>query len=287
VALAAEGWTIVGEPLFRPCEPDLWPNEFKPRERESMLASKIQFEVTTQAVEKWKPRYVILDGTILLNLRLVPGRATMGPYRSDYEETLTSVLNLLMTCYEENVPVVGFVKRTRLNRIAKDFGVQGVRDTAILDLILRQGQYTKPRPYDHLITKEYVRKAKELGMSSEFIKDCLSFRYAYIRTGLATPFRLEMPNYALKALPDVALILHKTSEEDGIPYAIHEVDAMTKVTNTLSNIRTLMLFSKAVELVRRGEFEPEDLNLLALQHGEFWVLRREGHWEQVEQESVK
>jgi len=54
------------------------------------------------------------------------------------------------------------------------------------------------------------------------------------------------------------------------------------MTNTISNLRSLMLFSKALDLVDKGEMEPEDLNLLALQYGEPWTLREEGYFQDVE-----
>ena len=38
-----------------------------------------------------------------------------------------------------------------------------------------------------------------------------------------------------------------------------------------------MMYSKALDLVRNGEMNPDDLNLLALQHGEPWVLRDGNH----------
>ncbi|MBS7634622.1 hypothetical protein KEJ34_03880, partial [Candidatus Bathyarchaeota archaeon] len=52
---------------------------------------------------------------------------------------------------------------------------------------------------------------------------------------------------------------------------------LTRITTSISNIRTLMIYSKALDLVRNGEMKPEDLNLLALQHGEQWVLRDGEH----------
>jgi len=99
---------------------------------------------------------------------------------------------------------------------------------------------------------------------------------------LTTPFRLETPQYCLKELDKIATVLFTTSEETGIPFGIHEADKLTKMTNTISNLRSLMLFSKALDLVNKGEMEPEDLNLLALQHGEPWTLREERYFQDIE-----
>jgi hypothetical protein len=275
-AIVAEGWDILDEPICKACKPDLWADEFKPEDREALLSAKTQFDVTSHAITKWKPKYAVIDGTILLNIKLMPDTNPSEAYLQDYNETLESAVRLIHTCWESNVPLAGFVKRTRLNQISRKLGVEKIRDTALLDLILRIGQYTEP--IDIMggpVVDKYKKKSSELKVDSNFIDDCLNIYSVYIRTGLTTPFRLELPKYALSQLPEICSILYTTSEEDGIPYAINEVDGMTKITTTLSNIRTLMLFSKAFDLVKKGEMEPEDLNLLALQYGETLGLRDE------------
>jgi hypothetical protein len=94
---------------------------------------------------------------------------------------------------------------------------------------------------------------------------------------------LEFPEYCVKKLDEVATVLYTTSEEDGIPFAINEVDKLTRITNAIANIRSLMLFSKALDLVKKGEMAPEDLNLLALQYGEVWTLREERYFQDVQE----
>ncbi|MEM3793993.1 MAG: hypothetical protein QXS76_03690, partial [Candidatus Bathyarchaeia archaeon] len=53
-------------------------------------------------------------------------------------------------------------------------------------------------------------------------------------------------------------------------------DRYTRITRPTSNIHTLVLFSKALDLVRRGEISPEDLDMLLLQYGEGWALNGKG-----------
>ena len=114
------------------------------------------------------------------------------------------------------------------------------------------------------------------------IEEMTNFYSSYIRTGLTTPFRLEMPQYCLDRLEEIGTVVYATSEEaSGIPFSITEADRLTRVTTSISNIRTLMLYSKALDLVKTGEMEPEDLNLLALQHGERWVIRDGGYLSNV------
>jgi hypothetical protein len=274
-AIVAEGWKIVDEPICKVGEPALWSTEFRAQSRESLLASKVQFEVTTEAVVKWNPKYVVVDGTLLLNYGLLPFGHSTESYSKDFDSTLTSAINMLYTCYKSNIPIVGFVKRTQRTNLCESFGGGQIRDTALLDLLLRKGQFTAPesKTMAGLVVELYRKKAEEMKIPSPDLEKMTNFYSAYIRTGLATPFRLELPEFCLDRTSEIGTILYTTSEEYGLPFAIHEVDHLTRITSNLSNIRTLMLYSKALDLVENGEMDSEDLNLLALQHGEPWTIR--------------
>ena len=274
-ALSAEGWNIIGEPVVRAGKPDVWADEFRTQQRESLLAFKIQCEVTEEAVERWDPDLVLIDGSLLLNFWLLPPPDSTKDYIRNFQEALLSSVGLLHYCYERSIPIVGFVKRTRINHICKKFRVPKLRDTALMDLILRLGEYTLPEdePMKGRIVNSYRKKAEELGIPNREIVEFTSIYSSYIRTGLTTPFRLEIPEYCLDQLEKISTLIFTTSEEEnGIPFSISEADRLTKVTTNISNIRTLMIYSKALDLVRKGEMNMHDLNLLALQHGEPWTL---------------
>ena len=282
-AILVEGWEVVEEPITLAGRPEPWPDEFRAREREAMLAAKLQFDVTVRAVSTWRPRLVLLDGTLLLNPGLVPTPGSSQEYVEDFRASVRSAVLLLSICHEEDIPVFGFVKRTRARILCRKYGGEGVnmRDTSLLDLVLRPGQYTEPEPMEDLMAKRYRREAERMSIPAHVAKEITSFCSSYIRTGLATPYRLEFPEYCRDRVGEVGAILYTTSEEDGIPFAIHEADHLTKLTTNLSNIRTLMLYSKALDLVKRGELDDIDLNLLALQHGEAWVLRADDYFKDV------
>jgi len=278
-ALAAEGWTIVDEPIFEAGKPEIWSDEFKAQDREALLASNIQLKITEEAVERWDPKLVIYDGTLLIHFWLLPSDSSTG-YREDFDRTLTRAIGLLDTCYERDIPIAGFVKRTRINHICKKFGAPKLRDTALFDLILRLGEYSMPdlEPMKGEVVKKYKDKAEEFGTPESKADKITNFYSSYIRTGLTTPFRLEIPEYCVDRLEEIGTVIFTTSEEEsGIPFSVNEADRLTRVTTSISNIRTLMLYSKALDSVKSGEMRPEDLNLLALQHGEPWVLRDEGY----------
>ncbi|MCW4020227.1 MAG: DNA double-strand break repair nuclease NurA [Candidatus Bathyarchaeota archaeon] len=273
-ALATEGWRIIEEPVFRAGNPDVWSDEFRVRQRESLLAFKIQYEITEEAVDRWEPKLVIFDGSLLLNLWLLPRQSTRG-YHDDFKKTLISSVGLLHSCLERDIPIVGFAKRTRINTICRRFGVPNLRDTALMDLVLRLGEYTIPKsePMKGLVVSNYKKEAAEQGITRPKIKKMTNVYSSYIRTGLTTPFRLEIPEYCLDRLEEIGTVLFTTSEEEiGLPFSLNEADQLTKVTTSISNIRTLMIYSKALDLVEEGEMDLQDLNLLDLQHGEPWAI---------------
>ena len=274
-ALVAEGWKIIDEPIFEAGEANIWADEFRTRDRESLLASKIQFEITEEAVERWEPKLVVFDGSLLLNLWLMPAFGRTDDYSKDFSETMIRSIGLLHTCCERDIPIVGFAKRTRINHVCKGFGMPNLRDTALMDLILRLGEYTRPEaePMKGPVVSKYKREAEKHGIPKNKIEAAMNLYSSYIRTGLTTPFRLEVPEYCLDRLEDIGTVLVTTSEEEnGMPFSISEVDRLTKVTTSVSNIRTLMIYSKSLDLVRQGEMDLQDLNLLALQHGEPWAI---------------
>ncbi len=277
-ALAAEGWTIVDEPIFKAGKADIWSDEFRVQDRESLLASKIQVEITEEAIEQFEPKLVFFDGTLLMHFWLLPFKGTTREFREDFNQTMMETIGLLDTCYERDIPIVGFVKRTRINHICTKFGIPKLRDTALMDLILRLGEYMipEPEPMTGQVVNMYKRESEKFGIPPQIIEKTTNIYSSYIRTGLTTPFRLEIPEYCLDRLEEIGTVLLTTSEEDGLPFAINEADRLTKVTASISNIRTLMIYSKALDLVRSGEMEPDDLRLLALQHGEQWAIHDEG-----------
>ncbi len=279
VALVAEGWSIPEEPIFIAGEPELWIEEFRAGDREALLALKIQAEVTLEAIEKWNPNFVFFDGPLLISRWIRPFSDSSEGYRKDFRETLDTIVKLIYQCYQKNIPIIGFAKRVRATSLCRTLGIERMRDTALLDLILRIGEYTAPYKMTSSLFRNYQESALRIGISNSILEEILEFYSAYIRTGLTTPFRLEIPKYCVNKLNEAAIILYTTSEEDGIPFSINEADRLARVTTGVSNIRTLMIYSKALELVNKGEMDPEDLNMLTLQHGEPWALRDEGYIE--------
>jgi len=274
-AIVTEGKKIVDEPIFKVDEQDVWPDEPRAHDRESLLASKLQFEVTLDAIERWRPKYVIIDGSLLLNYWLLPIRPGFTEeYKRDFNLTILKSIELIYTCFKMDIPIVGFVKRTRVNDICAELGFPKMRDTALLDTVLSMGEYTEPKPIqkENMVLKWYRNTCHKMGVSETDIENVFDIYFSYIKTGFTTPFRLEFPRYCIDSFRDISSIILATSEEYGIPFALNEVDNLVKISSFLSNIRTLIIYSKALDLVKKGDLSQEDLNLFSLQHGERWVI---------------
>jgi len=276
-AVAAEGRKIIDDPICSVGEPTLWCDEFRAQNRESLLTTKVQFEVTAEAISKWNPKYVVVDGELLLDYGLMPFNNSTENYCKDFDLTVTEAIRTLYACYKNNIPIVGFVRKTQRTSLCQSFGTSQVRDIALLDLVLRRGQCTMPESNStgDSVIDSYKKKAEEMHIPHDDIPKITNFYSAYIRTRLTTPFHIELPEFCLDRINALGTILYSTSEDDGLPFAICEADQLTRITSNLSNIRTLMLFSKALDLVEDGEMDAEDLNLLALQHNEQSTFRED------------
>jgi hypothetical protein len=291
-AILTRGWEIEDEPICCYGNPAIWPEEWKTGERESLLSFGIQYEVTTQGVRKWKPKLAIIDGSLILHpsLRAAEGMASED-YKLNYDETVLKAVTLLHTTYKMGIPIVGFVKRTRIHNIVEEFsdefGLRNVRDTAILNFILKLGQYTQIREKPSKIIgaiKDYREKAINLGLEKSEIEEITNFYSIYIKSGHSTPFRLEMPQYALKNLPEITSIIYSTAYDNGIPFSIQTVDQLTKISTKISNLRTLSIYSRAMELIKDEQITPEDFEVFALQFGEPWQLKETGARKTSEEE---
>ncbi len=277
VAVPIRNWNIFEDPLCVPGKPEIWPDEPQPRRRESLLAFKVQFETTANAIDRWNPDYALFDGPLILNSRFRQWNVTKG-YRKDFEDSLVATLRMLSLGYERDMPLIGFVKRTRSTHYCKQLGVRQIfRDTAFLSSILRLGEYTPAYKRRGPMANLYVDRAEKIGLP----KKAAEIHSYYIRTATATPYRVELPVYCLDRTQELSSLLLTMAEENGIPYPIYEANQYTKVSGKTSNIRALMVLSKALDLVKRGELRGSDLDMLALQHGEPWSLYESEFWEHV------
>lgn len=272
VAILFEGSNIKGEPFCVCGPPDIWAVDDEPERRENLLHMALEYYVARRAVELWNPDYMLIDGGIVLNPRLYPSLSDGKEYRSDFIYTVMQALELLRVCRDKNVLLVGFVKRSCMNYYGKLLGFRRFRDTVFLSYVMGKGSYTEPFPVANKVSSSYVKVAEELGLNRDLPKVYSS----YVKTWVL-PYRIEIPRFNLDRLEEAASLVYASANVMGIPYPIHEADRYTRISKPFSNIHTLSFFAKAVELVKRGELTSEELNMLLLQHGEFWALTGDLH----------
>ena len=277
VAVLIDNWKLTEEPICASGVPDIWPTEKDPDRRESLLHMALEYHVARKAVEQWHPNYVIFDGGLVLNPRLHTKRGDAKKYHQDFVFTVLTALSFLDTCKKEGVNVVGFVKRTQMSRLYSVFDIPPMRDSIFLNPLMELGEYTAPLLIKNLVTNTYHHFAEEFGLS----EDLVDMYTGYIKTCHAPPYRIEVPLFCLNRIKEIASILLTMADPEGIPYPVHEADQYTKISSPTSNIHTLVLYSKALDLVKKGLLDPTDLDLLILQYGEQWSLRESEFWEEL------
>jgi len=273
VALMVEDWRVVEEPLCAACQPEVWPAERDPQRRESLLHMALEFYVAKRSVELWSPDYLVFDGGLVLNPVLHPRREDSGDYKRDFAFAVFSVLDLLEACRRLGVSVAGFVKRTKMSHLHRVLGFPPTRDTALLSPVMKAGQYTEPFLVRNLVVRSYENFADGFNEGGELTRIYTS----YIKTGPTTPFRIEVPSFCARNLGEIASVLFTMADPVGIPYPVHEADRYTRITRPTANMHTLVLFAKALDLVKKGDLDPTDLDMLALQYGESWSLKDEDY----------
>jgi len=283
VAILIDNWKITEEPICASGVPDLWPTERDPDRRESLLHMALEYHVARNAVERWRPDYVIFDGGLVLNPRLHTKQGDTREYHQDFIFTLSTALSFLDVCKKHGVNVVGFVKRTQMSQFYRVFKIPPMRDSIFLNPLMGVGEYTDSFQMSNIVTATYRRFTREFGIA----EDLAEIYTGYIKTCQAPPYRIEVPKFCLSNIKDIASILFTTADPEGIPYAVHEADRYTKITRPTSNIHTLVLYSKALDLVKKGLLDPADLDLLILQYGERWSLRESDFSEELGRLSIR
>lgn len=270
VAVLAEDCVIREEPVCMSGAPDMWPAEPDPKRRESLLHMSLEYEVAKRAVDLWSPNFLVLDGAFVLNPRLQPRPQDSGGYQADYFTACVNALKLIASCEEREVVLAGFVKRTQMNHYGTMLKVPHLRDAVFLNPLLKRGEYTEPFLVSNRVTAAYTRLGEDLG----YPPDGVQVHSCYVKTGLV-PYRVEIPRFCLSKIDDLMSVLSLGADSEGLPYAIHEADRLARITRPTSNFHSMVLFSKALDLVRRGEIEAEDLDILTLEHGQEWAIRQD------------
>jgi len=113
---------------------------------------------------------ILVDGTITLNI-LYPTLRDSKLYNEQFKNFVERLYSpLLDECFQRNVLILGFLKRTGSTHLSKKIGLKNVYDVDIMDSLLREsGQYIKPI----LLTNSNVLR---LGIQDSYITFYLNLK---------------------------------------------------------------------------------------------------------------
>lgn len=267
VAVLIENWQIVEEPLFKFGSAEVWLTEREPTRRENLLHVSLEYKLAKDSIKKWNPDYLFFDGGLVLNPKLLPIPRDTTDYKEDFLYTILNALELFELCKENRTTIIGFIKRTRMCHYCRELDIRPVRDVSLLNSILREGEYTTPFPIRNKVSNIYKQVAHKSGFSHV---DVYTF---YIKTCKST-YRAEVLDFSTDDVDKIASLIYTLSKTDlnGIPYPIYEADKLTKISSKTSNLHSLALYSKALDLIKSGQISQEDVNLLLPQYGEEFSL---------------
>ncbi len=215
---------------------------------------------------------VLIDGP--LNMSSTHFSPNSRRYGELYLKTLSDagreLVLLLDEAREQDIPVVGIVKRVRSSLISRASGMpdgRHVPDAALMSRVLSRGEYTSPVPADWM-WDQLVLWCRESGINPSGLKIHSSFA----KFGVRSPVRLDLPEYAIPRLDEVVSHLNNLSTPDvGIPLPVMAVDRLSKMKDEFVK----MIYRKILSEVVREVGDPLLLNALGPQYGEDLICYRE------------
>ncbi|ACB07339.1 DNA double-strand break repair nuclease NurA [Candidatus Korarchaeum cryptofilum] len=204
-----------------------------------------------------KSDLILIDGPLFLprSYYAPRGRSYSNSYLEVYEATLRTLSSLLREAEASGKYILGVVKRIRSHYISQWLGIDGLSDSLISSLSIKEGEALGPIP----ISGGWEEVASYLG-------DARSFRpwAIFLRRGRA-PIRLDLPEYSVDKAYALASYIYSISEPStGLPMPILAVDRLSKVTDKQSSLIYRMILREA----RKRGINSEKLALFSIQRGE-------------------
>jgi len=220
----------------------------------SLFRLKGELGAALDALEKFKPSYLFLDGSIVLLGSDRPSEHSA--LYSDYAALLNMYKSLYSRCEELGCQLVGVIKDSRGKRLAeclRDKLIIDVPDTVLADALLREGERTCAIPYTAEVQKHPVLSS--LGESADRVK------LFYLKSSDSdSPLRVEfLQSKKGKSADEIASIVHSLcsiSKTFAYPAVLIEADMcaalepleMDKIKRSL-----FMLTGGASRPLRRAE----------------------------------
>jgi len=245
-----------GERYYRPPEPLVLPYTVSNERFEGTLSLRREsmlFETACSFIDDgWRPQLLLVDGPLAFgDLWSRFGR------RGDISRLVEAVKGLMERCREKGITLAGIVKRPSSRHILHQLGLQGetdLSDSFLLLHALRPGERTglfSPR----------VDRPRIIG---EVGHPIYSFYGRFSRGWSIPPLRVDLPDFSLGQLEEVAGYCYGSSLWNGVPLPILKADEEVRIS------KRFMSEIYAEALARIGRLTGE-VSLLA----PFWG---EGRW---------
>ncbi len=281
VAVYFEGDSVLGKfvakPLIVPENPEHLPEYSERKMVEDVLAGEREALVlrnAVEALEKWRPELVIIDGPLLPPVELLspvnPGYplTVKEAVKKAREQYKSSYKSLFKVADREDVSLVGFVKRPRSKLLAEMGVVNGRQyDHILLMDVLSPGEYypAPPLRYGDLGVKK-VRHG--LGLGEQIELENLEITFTFLKTSpVRPPFRVDI---GVERIPheQILWLLYSTATSTGVPYGVMKADEETKMgEKLLRELHGDALHTFVDRLVENGK-QVENLVLLLGTYGE-------------------
>ncbi len=221
----------------------------------SMIGYYLMYNLASILLERCD--LILIDGPLFLpkSYYAPRGRSYSSSYLEVYEATLRSLSSLLKEAEASGKYVLGVVKRIRSHYISQWLGIDGLSDSLISSLLIKEGEALGPIP----ISGGWEEVASYLGNARKFRPWAI-----FLRRGRA-PIRLDLPEYSVDKAYALASYIYSISEPStGLPMPILAVDRLSKVTDEQSSLIYRMVLREA----RRRGISSEKLALFSIQRGE-------------------
>ncbi|MFQ5710591.1 MAG: DNA double-strand break repair nuclease NurA [Candidatus Geothermarchaeales archaeon] len=203
----------------------------------SLLEHKLVFGIALKTAMERHPDFLFIDGSLLLLpayfLTKVDGVEidSKTTYPQHQAECTSTILRLLEYCYNNDINVVGVVKRP-----TSQLFNESIRDAALLDRFLKVGEMTRPlSPGKHPAISFYMGRLRRDGSLAPSLKTSIKnlFQVVYVKTTeMKGPLRLEAPSWV--SIEDVVKIIMSTTDPlTGVPVHILKADSLVGISSDI------------------------------------------------------
>ncbi len=198
----------------------------------SIYRQKLEMSTATKLVEKFKPKAMLLDGSVIPHGNTRP--YDDSEIKDEYRNLIEIYKGLFEACTSNDVTLAGIVEDSRgkrfgeillgcLDKNTRDENVLlNTRDTNLLYYILDQGERTCSFPFS--------KDPKRHPILKEFNKWSAQVRTFYLRAAAYDrPLRIDFLTGDADDIAGMLLPLCQTNELYGIPAPVIEADARAKL----------------------------------------------------------